>query len=83
MAKEFMYCTAIIDVYSRKIVGWGVSNSLEAQSCVDVLYESIRTHGVPKIINSDQGTQFTSHKWIQAVEEQQIKEKYGWKRKGY
>ena len=33
MAKGFMYCTAIIDVYSRRIVGWGISNSLEAQCC--------------------------------------------------
>ena len=73
MAKGFMYCTAIIDVYSRKIVGWGISNSLEAQCCVDVFEEAVRVHGRPEIVNSDQGTQFTSHKWTKAVEGKEIK----------
>jgi len=73
MAKGFMYCTAIIDVYSRRVVGWGISNSLDAQHCVDVFEEAVRTHGRPEIINSDQGTQFTSHKWTKAVEGRKIK----------
>lgn len=73
MKKGFMYCTGIIDVYSRKIVGWGISNSLEAQHCVDVFEDAVRKHGKPEIINSDQGTQFTSHKWTSAVEHKGIK----------
>ena len=73
MAKGFMYCTAIIDVCSRKIIGWGISNSLEAQCCVDVFEEAVRTHGRPDIVNSDQGTQFTSHKWTAALEGKGIK----------
>lgn len=69
MAKGFMYCTAIIDIYSRKIVGWGVSNSLEAKWCIDVLYQAMETHGLPKIINSDQGSQFTSALWTSTLDE--------------
>ena len=60
MQRGFMYCTAIIDVYSRKIVGWGISNSLEARCCVEVFEQAVERHGKPQIINSDQGTQFTS-----------------------
>ena len=65
MRKGFMYLTAIIDVYSRKIVGWSISNSLSAQWCRLMLEEAIATHGTPEIINSDQGTQYTSALWTQ------------------
>lgn len=68
MAKGFMYCTAIIDIYSRKIVGWGISNSLEARWCVDVLQKAIQTYGKPEIINSDQGSQFTSALWTSTLD---------------
>ncbi|MFI5194741.1 MAG: DDE-type integrase/transposase/recombinase [Chitinophagales bacterium] len=59
MRHGFMYLTAIIDVYSRKIVGWGISNSLAAQWCKNVLQEAISKYGNPEIVNSDQGTQYT------------------------
>ena len=68
MRKGFMYLTAVIDVYSRKIVGWSISNSLGAQWCLQMLEEAIATHGIPEIINSDQGTQYTSALWIQYLE---------------
>lgn len=60
MEKGFMYLTAIIDVYSRYVVGWpaprwGVSNSLEAAASLSVLKEAIRKHGKPEVVNSDQG----------------------------
>jgi putative transposase len=73
MKHGFMYLTAIIDVYSRKIVGWGISNSLAAQWCKEVLQEAIETYGKPEIVNSDQGTQYTSALWTQYLEQQQIK----------
>jgi putative transposase len=60
MKKGFMYLTAIIDVYSRKIMGWSISNSLSAQWCKSMLEEAGATHGIPEIINTDQGTQYTS-----------------------
>ena len=72
MAKGFMYCTAIMDIYSRKIVGWGISNTLEARWCIDVLHQAIETHGKPEIINSDQGTQFTSALWTTTLDEMEI-----------
>ena len=65
MKKGFMYLTAIMDVYSRKIVGWSLSNSLSAQWCRVMLEEAISKHGKPCIINSDQGTQYTSAQWTQ------------------
>ena len=55
MKHGFMYLTAIIDVYSRKIVGWCISNSMAAEWCKEVLEDAIRIHGKPEIINSDQG----------------------------
>lgn len=73
MAKGFMYMTAFIDVYSRKIMGWGVSNSMTKKWCLDVLQESIAKHGKPEIINSDQGSQYTSSAWINFLEQQEIK----------
>ena len=72
MLQGFMYMTAIIDVYSRKIVGWGISNSLAAQWCKNVLEEAIAIHGKPEIINSDQGTQYTCALWTQYLESQNI-----------
>ena len=73
MRHGFMYLTAIIDVYSRKIVGWGISNSLAAQWCKNVLQEAISKYGEPEIINSDQGSQYTSALWTQYLEELGIK----------
>lgn len=73
MKSGFMYCTAIIDIYSRMIVGWGVSNSLETKWCLQVLEDAIQKHGKPEIINSDQGSQFTSSMWTQTVEGMGIK----------
>ena len=72
MRKGFMYLTAIIDVFSRKIVGWGISNSMSAQWCKNVLEDAIRRHGKPEIVNSDQGTQYTSALWTQYLEEMGI-----------
>jgi putative transposase len=73
MANGFLYLTAIIDVYSRYIVGWGLSNSLAAENCVNVLKQAILTNGKPEIINSDQGSQFTCDLWIELLEKEGIK----------
>lgn len=72
MAKGFMYMVAFIDVYSRKIVGWGISNSMTKKWCLEVLQEAIDRNGKPEIINSDQGAQFTSAAWIHFLEDQKI-----------
>lgn len=63
----FLYLTALIDMGSRYVVGWSLSNSLDTESCLRAFEGAILTHGTPEIINSDQGSQFTSHDWTQAL----------------
>ncbi|NTS43579.1 IS3 family transposase [Flavisolibacter sp. BT320] len=60
MQKGFMYLCALIDLHSRYVVGWGVSNTMSAEWCCEIVQQAIARHGVPQIINSDQGSQFTS-----------------------
>ncbi len=72
MQHGFMYLTAIIDVYSRYIVGWDLSNSLDGEHSLKVLRSAIATHGKPDIINSDQGSQFTCKAWIEYLQDQEI-----------
>jgi putative transposase len=60
LPRGFVYLVAIIDWYSRKILSWRLSNTMEAGFCVDCLEDAIRTYGTPEIFNSDQGSQFTS-----------------------
>jgi putative transposase len=73
MATGFMYLTCIIDIYSRFIVGWQVSNTLEKETQTVTLGEAIRKYGAPEIINSDQGSQYTSEHWIQFADKNGIK----------
>lgn len=65
MKNGFLYLTAIIDLYSRYIVGWGISNTLDAEASLSVMKQAIKEHGKPDIINSDQGSQFTCEDWIE------------------
>jgi len=73
MKHGFLYLTAIIDLYSRYIVGWGLSNTLEAEASISVLKQAVKEHGKPEIINSDQGSQFTCSNWIECLNEKDIK----------
>jgi transposase IS3/IS911 family protein len=66
------YLYAIIDVYSRLIVGWGLYTTLEAKNAVEVLEKAIEQYGKPQIINSDQGSQYTCPKWIETLKEFEI-----------
>ena len=72
MERGFLYLTAIIDVYSRYIVGWNLSNTLSAECTLNVLKQAIKDCGNPEIINSDQGSQFTCPLWTEYLEEQGI-----------
>ncbi len=72
MARGFAYLVAIIDLYSRKILSWKLSNTMDASFCRDALDEAIRLYGTPKIFNSDQGSQFTSGTMIGALKENNI-----------
>ncbi len=73
MKKGFMYLTVVIDVYSRFIVGWQLSNSLEKETQTELINELIKKHGKPEIINSDQGSQYTSKKWIECLNKHNVK----------
>jgi putative transposase len=63
----FVYLVALIDVFSRKIMGWSLSTSLDTQSCLNA-FKSALKYGVPEIVNSDQGCQFTSEEWVLTVQ---------------
>jgi putative transposase len=73
MKNGFLYLTAIIDVYSRYIVGWGISNTMEAEATLSVLKQAINDHSKPEIINSDQGSQFTCEQWVAFLKEEDIR----------
>ena len=60
LARGFAYLAAIIDWYSRRVLAWRISNSMDVSFCVDCLEDALRHHGKPEIFNSDQGSQFTS-----------------------
>lgn len=64
MVRGYMYLLAIMDVYSRGIQGWSLSNTMEAEWVVDTLRMTVNRYGMPEIINSDQGSQFNSDAYI-------------------
>lgn len=68
----WMYLVAVIDVYSRYVLAWRLSNALETAFCIDMLEHAL-LKAKPEILNTDQGCQFTSEQWIQCVESNGIK----------
>jgi len=60
MARGFLYLVAIMDWYSRKVLSWRLSNTLDTEFCVEALEEALYHYGAPEIFNTDQGAQFTS-----------------------
>ena len=72
MLKGFMYLTAVIDWYSRYVLSWRLSNSLDVTFCLDALEESL-LHGKPEIFNTDQGCQFTSSKFTGKLKAEDIR----------
>jgi putative transposase len=73
MRKGFLYLVAVMDWYSRKILAWKLSNTMHAEFCVAALQEAIAKYGVPEIMNTDQGSQFTSLDFIRVLKEHEIK----------
>jgi putative transposase len=61
MARGFVYLAAVIDWFSRRVLSWRLSITMEAGFCVEALEEALARHGRPEIFNTDQGAQFTSH----------------------
>ena len=63
MRKGFLYVVAIMDWFTRKVLARCISNTLEAEFCIEALNEAIHKFGPPEIMNTDQGSQFTSFDW--------------------
>jgi len=72
MEKGFIYLTVIMDWYSRKVLSWRLSNSMDSSFCVDALEEAIHRYGKPGIFNTDQGSQFTSDAFIDVLKDNDI-----------
>ena len=69
MSHGFLYLVAIMDLYSRKVLSWRFSNTLDTDFCIDALEEALGRYGVPEIFNSDQGCQFTSDSFTRLLKE--------------
>lgn len=74
MGRNHMYLTAIIDWYSRFIVGWALSDTLETAPVLCAVTDAIERYGVPAIINSDQGSQFTSADYVEFLAHHNIRQ---------
>jgi putative transposase len=61
MARGFVYLAAVVDWFSRRVLAWRLSITLEAAFCVEALEDALARHGRPEVFNTDQGSQFTSH----------------------
>jgi putative transposase len=72
LANGFAYLVAVMDWYSRRVLSWRVSNTMEAAFCVDCLEEALRKYAKPEIFNSDQGSQFTSDSFTGVLEREGI-----------
>ena len=73
MEHGYMYLCAIIDLHSRFVVNWSVSNSMEAEWCKETLEEAVHRYGKPEIVNTDQGSQFTADIFTNYVLSNEIK----------
>jgi len=73
MAKGFAYLVAIIDLYSRKVMSWRLSNTMDASFCIEALEDAIQRFGPPEIFNSDQGSQFTSDAFTSVLKAHGVK----------
>lgn len=73
LAKGFLYLVAIMDWWSRAVLAWRLSNTMDVQFCLDALDEALERHGTPEIFNTDQGSQFTSGAWIDVLPEAKVK----------
>lgn len=73
MARGFLYLTAVMDWYSRKVLSWRLSNTLDTSFCLEALDEALARYGRPEIFNTDQGSQFTSEAFTGRLKDEGIK----------
>jgi putative transposase len=72
MARGFVYLAAVVDWFSRRVLAWRLSITLEAEFCMDAVAEALARHGKPEIFNTDQGSQFTSAAFTGMLQDQAI-----------
>ena len=73
MARGFIYLTAVIDWFTRRVLSWRVSITMEAAFCIEALQEALARFGKPEIFNTDQGSQFTSLEFTQVLTDAGVK----------
>jgi putative transposase len=73
MRKGHFYLVAIMDWYSRKVLSWRISNTMEVDFCLEALSEALLTYEKPEIFNSDQGSQFTANEFTKCLKEAKVK----------
>ena len=73
MAKGFVYLVAVMDWFSRRVLSWRVSITMETDFCVEALAEAIERYGQPEIFNSDQGVQFTSAAFVDELSDRGVR----------
>jgi len=73
MAKGFVYLVAVMDWFSRRVLAWRLSITMETEFCVEALREAMDRHGRPEIFNTDQGVQFTSAAFLDELSSQGVR----------
>jgi len=72
LAGGHVYLAAIIDLYTRKILAWRLSNTIDSEFCIAALEEALEQYGIPAIFNTDQGSQFTSDAFIKVLTDNNV-----------
>lgn len=73
MRRGFLYLVAVMDWFSRRVLAWRLSNTMEADFCIEALEEAMAKHGRPAIFNSDQGSQFTSPRFTEVLARAEVR----------
>jgi putative transposase len=73
MARGFVYLAVVLDWFSRRVLAWRVSITMEASFCIETLQEALAEHGKPEIFNTDQGSQFTCEAFTDVLTENEIR----------
>ncbi|MBB2199118.1 IS3 family transposase [Gluconacetobacter sp. 1c LMG 22058] len=73
MRKGFLYLVAVMDWHTRKVLSWRLSNTMDAEFCVDALLDALVRYGTPQIFNTDQGAQFTTPRFTEVLERRQVR----------
>jgi len=73
LSRGFAYLVAVIDLYSRRVLAWRLSNTLETSFCLEALHEALKRFGRPEIFNTDQGSQFTAEDFTGVLLDNNVK----------